>query len=90
MMYPLLTLDDDTEIVHSQTLKDGSVKVYIEKPDERDCFHHMTVYLPSYEIEEVTGFDEGEVARYMDIIRSTAHLILQFAAEGGFEHASAF
>ena len=28
MMYPFLTLDDQTEIVHSQLLDDGSVKVY--------------------------------------------------------------
>ena len=39
MMYPFLTLDDQTEIVHSQLLDDGSVKVYVEKPDEKDCFH---------------------------------------------------
>ena len=31
MMYPFLTLDDQTEIVHSQLLDDGSVKVYVEK-----------------------------------------------------------
>ena len=30
MMYPFLTLDDQTEIVHSQLLDDGSVKVYVE------------------------------------------------------------
>lgn len=35
MMYPFLTLDDQTEIVHSQLLDDGSVKVYVEKPDEK-------------------------------------------------------
>ena len=35
MMYPFLTLDDQTEIVHSKLLEDGSVKVYIEKPDEK-------------------------------------------------------
>ena len=27
LMYPSLTLDDETEIVHSQTLPDGKVKV---------------------------------------------------------------
>ena len=46
MMYPFLTLNDGTEIVHSNFLEDGSVKVYIEKPDEKDCFHHATCYLP--------------------------------------------
>ena len=39
MMYPFLTLDDQTEIVHSEMRSDGSVKVYIEKPDSKDGFH---------------------------------------------------
>ena len=30
MMYPFMTLDDDTEIVHSDMQADGSVKVYID------------------------------------------------------------
>ena len=31
MMYPFMTLDDGTEIVHSEMREDGTVKVYIEK-----------------------------------------------------------
>ena len=31
MMYPFMTLNDNTEIVHSDILIDGKVKVYIEK-----------------------------------------------------------
>ena len=31
MMYPFLTLNDDTEITHSEMKCDGRVKVYIEK-----------------------------------------------------------
>ena len=34
MMYPFITLDDDTEIVHSELREDGTVKVYMEKPVE--------------------------------------------------------
>lgn len=30
MMYPFLVLDDGTEIVHSDVLADGRVKVYLE------------------------------------------------------------
>ena len=89
-MYPFLTLDDETEIVHSEYLPSGKVKVYIEKPDEKDCFHHMTCYLPDYSIEEVFGFDDAEVQKYMEIVRSTAHLILEFSKEGGFGNASGF
>ena len=69
MMYPFLTLDDETEIVHSQMLPDGRVKVYIEKPDEKDCFHHATCYLPGYEWEDIYGFSESEMERYQEIIQ---------------------
>ena len=33
MMYPFMTLNDDTEITHSEMKEDGRVKVYIETPD---------------------------------------------------------
>ena len=90
MMYPFLTLDDETEIVHSDMLPDGKVKVYIEKPDAKDCFHHMTCYLPGYKVEDVYGLSETEINRYLEVIRSTAHLIMEFASDGGFENASGF
>ena len=90
MMYPFLTLDDGTEIVHSELGRDGRVKVYIEKPDERDCFHHVTCVLPDYLWLDSCGFTDEELRRYEEIVESTAHLILEFAADGGFEHASGF
>lgn len=82
MMYPFLTLDDNTEIVHSEMLPDGRVKVYMEKPDAEDCFHHAVCYLPKYTWEDVFGFTDQEIRRYQEIIQSTAHLILQFSKEG--------
>ena len=90
MMYPFLTLDDNTEIVHSEMREDGTVKVYLERPDEKDCFHHAACYLPSYQWDDISGFTKEELTRYQEIIESTAHLILQFAREGGFDNASNF
>ncbi len=78
MMYPFMTLEDNTEIVHSERLENGEVKVYVETPDEKDCFHSMTCYLPSYRLE-VNGYSEGEINYYMDMIKSTAHLIIEFS-----------
>lgn len=75
MMYPFFTLDDMTEIVHSEYLS-GRVKVYVEKPDEKDGFHNLTCYLPNYEIEEVYGFGECEVDRYIEIIKANEKIIL--------------
>lgn len=90
MMYPFLQIDGDTEIVHSDTLPNGEVKVYIEKPDARDGFHNASCFLPSYRWEDISGFTPEEIARYQEVIESTAHLILEFAQQGGFEHASSF
>ena len=51
--------------------------VYVEKPDIKDCFHHMTRILPSYSIKEVFGFSEEETQRYMDVIKANSHLIIE-------------
>ena len=42
MLYPFMTLNDNTEIVHSEMKPDGRVKVYIETPDAKYCFRHAT------------------------------------------------
>lgn len=89
-MYPFLTLDDKTEIVHSEMLADGRVKVYVEKPDEKDGFHHAICYLPAYEWTDINGFSDAEIANYQKILVSTAHLIIEFAKEGGFDNAAGF
>ena len=90
MMYPFLTLNDGTEIVHSETLENGSVKVYIEKPDANDCFHHVTCFLPKYEWVDNFGFTPEEIQSFKEIIEASANLILEFARDGGFENASGF
>lgn len=90
VMYPFLTLDDGTEIVHSQILKQGKVKVYVEKADAKDGFHHATCFLPEYRWEDVFGFTQEDIARYQRIIENSANLIIEFAKDGGFQNASGF
>ncbi len=90
MMYPFLTLDDAAEIVHSEMRPDGTVKVYIEKPDAKDGFHSAVCILPGYQWQDISGFSEAELARYNEVIHSTAHLIFQFSQEGGFDSAAGF
>lgn len=88
MMYPFLQIDGDTEIVHSDMLPNGEVKVYVEKPDAKDGFHHAACFLPTYRWEDVKGFSAKEIDRYQEVIESTAHLIMEFAQTGGFENAA--
>lgn len=73
MMYPFLTLDDQTEIVHSEMKPDGRVKVYVEKPDEKDFFHNAVCWLPGYQWEQINGFTAEELARYESIICAAYH-----------------
>ena len=88
MSYPFMTLNDDTEIVHSETLPDGRVKVYMETPDDRLGFRHATCYLPGYEWEDVKGYTSEQLAYLMELIESTSHLILKYARCGGYSHAA--
>ena len=90
MMYPFMTLDDDTEIVHSEMKPDGKVKVYIEKPDEKVGFRHATCWLPEYKWEDIYEFSDDEIKKLKEIIESTAHLIMEFSQEGGFQGAANF
>ena len=68
MIYPFMTLEDDTEITYTEMLPNGEVKVYVETPDEKDCFHSMVCYLPSYRVEEVQGYTDEEVKKYVSVI----------------------
>ena len=89
MMYPFMTLDDDTEIAHSEMKEDGRVKVYVEKPVEGG-FHSAVCTIPGYEWSDVDGLSKSEMSRCDEVIRSTAHLIMRFAKNGGYANASGF
>jgi hypothetical protein len=88
-MYPFLKLEDDTEIVHSEMLENEKVKVYIEKP-VFGGFHHAVCYLPEYHWNEVNGFSNQDICAFQEILESTAHLIIRFSQEGGFDNAASF
>ena len=87
MMYPYMTLNDDTEITHSEMKADGRVKVYIETPDEKDGFHDATCWLPEYDWT-VHGYSEKEMGFFRQLVRDNAHLIIEFSQEGGVLNAS--
>ena len=90
MMYPFMTLNDDTEITHSEMLSDGKVKVYIETPDLKDGFHNAICYLPDYKWENIFGYSNAEIDYFKHLIQNNAHLIMEFSQEGGFQGASNF
>ena len=72
MLYPFMTLEDETEIVHSEPLTvDGKekVKVVIEQP-VMGGFHSAVCWLPDYTWEKIEGFSEEEINQYQELIES--------------------
>ena len=88
-MYPFMTLNDDTEITHSEMKEDSRVKVYIETPDEKDGFHSASCWLPEYRWENIQGYTEAEMDYFKQLIRNNAHLIIEFSRNGGILNAAA-
>lgn len=88
MVYPFMTLNDDTEITHSEMKAYGKVKVYIETPDINDGFHNATCWLPDYKWEDIVGYSETEMAYFKQLIQNNAHLIIEFSQEGGILNAA--
>ena len=96
MLYPFMTLNDNTEIVHSEILENSGkeeVEVRIEKPVQGG-FYSATCWLPEYRWEYIQGFAQEDIHYFQELLESVAHIILQLAREGGIEggldHAAGF
>ena len=87
MFYPFVTLNDNTEIVHSEVIEKSGreqVEVRIEKT-VYEGFHSASCWLPDYRWENIDGFSEKEIKYFQEYLNSVAHIIMQLAREGGFE-----
>lgn len=92
MLYPFMTLADETEIVHSEShMEDGKehVQVEIERP-VNGGFYSAICILPEYQWKSVQGFSESDVAQLQELLESLAHIIIRLARSGGFENAAGF
>ena len=90
MMYPYMTLEDGTAVVHSQIIsRDGTdtVLVHFERPND-DGFDSARCELPSYEWTSWEGrFSDEELRGFEEYLRNNAHLIYRYAASGGLKVA---
>ena len=55
---------------------------------EKYGFKHAACWLPDYTWEDIYHFSEEEIKQFEEIIRSTAHLIIEFSQEGGILNAA--
>lgn len=90
MLYPYMTLDDGTEVAHSQIIQEGDlakVLVHFERPT-KDGFDSARCELPSYTWSTWEGsFSEAERERFEAFLRSNAHLLYRYAVSGGLKVA---
>lgn len=89
MMYPYMTLADETEVVHSQIIEENNVQkviVHFERPTE-DGFDSARCELPTYKWILKEGYSEEDIAMFEQLLRSNAHLLYKYAANGGIEIA---
>ena len=47
----------------------------------------MDCLIPSYQVSNVVGMTDDEVAYYVDFCRRSAHLLLKYASTGGIANA---
>ena len=81
MLYPFMTLNDGTEIVHSETLEVSgkeTVEVRIEKP-VYGGFNSAVCWLPEYRWESITGFSSEDIDNFQELLESISHIILQLS-----------
>lgn len=90
MMYPYLTLEDGTEVVHSELIEDERGKrvlVHFERPTHNG-FDSVRFELPTYDMEVWEGdFSEKEIQSLRSFLEANAHLLYRYAAEGGLKIA---
>ena len=93
MMYPYITLTDETLITHSHLKEENGIKtvdVHFERPSDEHCFDTVRFRLPTYEI--VTrdgGYTDEEIAVFERMCRDGAHIFYKYAELGGAEIAKA-
>ena len=89
MMYPYMTLSDETEIVHSQLIEDKGIKkviVNFERPTDNG-FDSARCELPEYKWTEKEGYSDEEIAFFEKLLHINAHLLYKYAANGGIKIA---
>ena len=91
MMYPYMTLADETLITYSHLICEGekkSVEVHFERP-KLYGFDMARCVLPSYEWILRDGFSDDEIKKFEMLLEGGAHTFFKYAELGGMNIAKA-
>ena len=89
MMYPYITLADETLITHSHLLGNGEnkyIEVHFERPRDYG-FDMARCTLPSYKWTIKQGYSDKEIEHFEKIVKNGVHLFFKYAANGGLSVA---
>lgn len=89
MMYPYITLADETLITHSHLKEENGLKivdVHFERPIDGG-FDSARCRLPSYEWIMRDGYSDEEIAKFELFLRRAAHSFYKYAEMGGLDIA---
>lgn len=90
MLHPYLTFADGTMVLHSDLKPDdngGRVIVQFERPTP-DGFDSVRFELPTYDMTPWEGsFTDEELASFKSFLANNAHLLYEYAAQGGLRIA---
>ena len=86
VMYPYMTFEDGTEVIHSDLIIDGDTEkviVHFERPTT-EGFDSARCELPSYSWTMWEGrFTDEEKRGFETFLSNNAHLLYRYAANGG-------
>lgn len=89
MMYPYITLADETEITHSHIIEKDDIReveVHFERATENG-FDLARCSLPSYKWVKRDGFTDEDIQKFEQFLQSNAHLLYKYAEIGGIKIA---
>ncbi|MCL2604767.1 MAG: hypothetical protein FWD90_09840 [Defluviitaleaceae bacterium] len=89
MLYPYITLADETEILHSQIIdrnKQKEIEIHFERPTGTG-FDTARCVLPTITWIKREGFTHNEILFFEELIKHHAHLIYRYAEQGGIKFA---
>jgi len=89
MMYPYITLPDNTESTHSHVIEEQGVQmveVHFERPTENG-FDSARCVLPNYQWKFNEGFKPEEITFFNEFLQHNAHLLYRYAAQRGIHCA---
>lgn len=89
MMYPYMTLPDETLITHSHLIEENGIKtveVHFERPKPYG-FDSARCSLPSYKWIKQTGYSDADIVMFGKLLENHAHLFFKYAEIGGIQIA---